>query len=129
MTMIFKSTRSVPSPKSPPRLGGDTRLSGADQLLAHDPATVSWLAKCWAEMHTDKRRWPIFSQKKLGQFLDSVGVDLDQEIKAVDEEKDVPDYCDSTAESMKRFAGCSFLAQSPMSACEYLRTKRALARS
>lgn len=129
-TIIFKSTHAVPNPKSTPRLGGDVRLSGADQLLAHDGETVAWLAKCWAEIATDKRRWPIFSEKKLGAFLDVIGVDLDAAVKAVDEdERDIPEYCDSPAESMKRFSGCSFLAQSPVSVCNHLRSKRAAARA
>lgn len=129
MSTIFKSMRAVPSAKATPRLGKDVRLSGADQLLARDADTVAWLAKCWAEMKTDRRRWPIFSEKHLGAFLGAIGVDLDAAIKAEDDGRDVPGYCDSPAESMKRFSGVSFLSQSPVSACDYLRKRRALARA
>jgi hypothetical protein len=129
MSMLFKSYRQVEEPKSPPKFGSDTRLSGADQLIRRDTETVAWLAKCYAEMLTDKRRWPIFSEKRLGAFLSAIGVDLDAQVKAVDEPLGVPDYCDSMEQSMSKFYGASFLAKDAHEVCAHLRSRRARERS
>jgi hypothetical protein len=127
MSMLFKSTRSVPSPKAPPRFGSDTRLSGADQLLARDTDTIGWLAKCYAQQHTaseNQNPWPIFSEKKLGAYLAALGVDLDAHCKAVDGELTIPAWADSLPHSIKKLEGCSFLTKAAPDVCLHLRRRR-----
>lgn len=127
MSILFKSMRSVPSPKAPPLFGGDTRLSGADQLLARDAESIGWLGKCYAQMVTaseNQNPWPIFNEKKLGRYLAALGVDLAAHVKAVDGELDIPAWADSLPESMHKLEGCSFLTKTAPVVCVHLRRRR-----
>jgi len=127
----FKSMHVDEDPQGPPKFFSDVRLSGADQLLARDPETVAFLAKCYAEKvtHPPGQRWPIFAEKRLGAFLAALGVDLEEAKKFVGEPTDVPTYCDSMEQSVKMFNGASFLAKNVYEVCAHLRSRRALART
>jgi hypothetical protein len=100
---------------------GDYRMSGADQALARQPEIVAFLGKCYAETVNERRDWPVFNAKRLGQFLAAAGVDLEAAIKADADAMVIPDELADPAICFAKFQGLSFLTQPAMDTCLVLR--------
>jgi hypothetical protein len=120
-----------PKPVTPPILGSDRRLSGAERLIAKNAPVVEWLTRVHGEMAVDgEKSWPVFDLKGLSSFLAALGVDLsDPQGKGITGAAlDLPPDLGAPEGCVKALQGAPFLTRTPGAVCAHLARRRAMAR-
>jgi hypothetical protein len=125
MTRSLVSARTIDRPpKQPALIGNNYRMTGGDERVGRDAKCVAWLTKVLGEIVQGSRDWPIFSERKLEQFLRAKGVDVAAAVKAHEDALPVPEFGDDPEVCVPKFYGASFLATDPHSACAFMKRRR-----
>ena len=107
----------------------DYRMSGGDQMLSRHAEIVAFLAKCYAEEVNERRRWPMFDVKRLGQFLGAAGIDVDAAIKTDADAMQIPDELTDMEVCINKMHGASFLTEPTAEACVALKRRDRMSNS
>lgn len=129
---MLLGTRSVPDRKrTTTHFSRETLvgLTGGDEALPANPDFLKFVAKCHAQMVTGRKNWPIFEPRRMGKVLSALGVDLEAQMKSVDEPLAMPSFFTRPEETVRILRGVSFLTTDPSSAAEHLRVREALVRN
>lgn len=104
-------------------------LTGGDEALPENPEFLKFVAKCHAQMVTGRKNWPIFEPRRMGKVLSAHGVDLEAQMKSVDEPLAMPSFFQRPEETVRLLRGLSFLTTDPSSAADHLRQREELVRN
>lgn len=92
-------------------------MTGADQRIARNPDTVSWLAKVYAEMEHGSRSWQCFDKKRLRSFLQQAGVDRKKAVDAHEDSLPIPSHLGRPEHCIPALKSASFLNVDVGGAC------------
>jgi hypothetical protein len=130
-TRMFLGTVRVPDKKRVRTVASRNQLvslTGGDESIPANLEFTTWLAKTHAQMVAGKKNWPIFSERRMGQVLQALGIDTADQLKRVDEPLAMPSFFTRPEETVRLLRGLSFLTTDPSSAAEHLRVREALTR-
>lgn len=109
--------------------GSALRLTGGDETITQNPEFTAFLAKAFVQMAAGKKHWPIFEERRLGQVLTALGIDLNDQLSKVDEPLVLPSFFTRPEVTAPMLRGLSFLTTDASSAAEHLRQRELLQRT